>query len=251
VCKPVLTCSSEKAHNNELPKDLIDNLVQSWTFAAIEQILEETATTTLPVSKFLQDVSTSSSGKMQPFGEHNREQKLSFAEPKTMIRPTRSSSLHTGRSSSAEPPYAQTPPSGQVVYENGQYHDRPVPGQEVPPSQTKTGLQELAAARGQLYVVQRRILEHIGKSLGWAIGWAAIMASPADADLSEVDLNGDSDAEEADTPPKEPKPGYSTFGLLASAIVNAISSVDQFRQHYEVCSPVYVGTQANTNLGLE
>lgn len=181
---------------------------------------------------------------MQLFGEHNREQKLSFAEPKTMIHPMRSSSLHAGRPSSAEPPYAQTPPSGQVVYENGQYHDRPVPGQEMSPPQIKTGLQELAATRAQLYIVQRRILEHIGQSLGWRIGWAAILPPLAEADFSEVDLNDKGDAETG-AATKDAVAPYSTMGLLAAAIANAISSVDQFRQHYEVLGPVHVICPAN------
>jgi hypothetical protein len=246
----VLTHRSAKANSCQLPEDLVNNLVHSWTFAALQQVLDETTTIALPVSKFLQDTSTSSSGKMQPFGEHNREQKLSFAEPKTMIHPTRSSSLQSGRPSSAEPPYAQTPPSGQVIYENGQYHDRPVPGQEMPSSQMKTGLQELAAARAQLHDVQRRILAQIGASLGWVIGWTAILPIPAETGLTEIDLDGNTEPGEEALSSKLEKDSSSTSGLVASAISNALSSVDQFRQHYEVCSPAYPEIQTNI-LGFE
>jgi hypothetical protein len=230
-----------KAHESEFPETLIDNLIQSWTFAALQQILEETATSSLPISKFQQDTSTGSSGKMQPFGSHSKEQKLSFAEPKTMIHPTRSSSLNHGRPSSADPPYAQTPASGQVIYENGQYHDRPASTQEGA-NHSKTGVQELAGTRAQLHVVQRRILEHVGKSLGWTIGWAAILSSLPEAEnLTDVDLNGESALDEEDTPIAKPqKITSSTAGLSAAAIVNAISSVDHFRQSYETMSDIIV-----------
>lgn len=217
-----------------LSPQLIDNLTQSWTFAALQQVLGETATLSLPVSKFLQDASTGSSGKMQPYGDRSREQKLSFAEPKTMIHPARSSSLsHGTRPASAEPPYSQSS-SGQVVYENGQYRDPPVPTQDGPPSQMKTGLQELAGARAQLHAVQRRILEHVGKSQGWVIGWAAIMSPSSQTELTDVDLDDKSDSEE-NTPAENPTKGPSTtVGISAAALVNAMSSIDKFREYYEV-----------------
>jgi trafficking protein particle complex subunit 10 len=190
-----LTAFSAKAHEVTIPEPLIDNLIRSWSHAALQQILDETATISLPMSKFQQDTSSRSSGKMQTYGSHNREQKLSFAEPKTMIHPSRSSSLNYGRSSSADPPYTQTPPSGQVIYENGQYHDRPVPGREVIANQNKTGMQDLAGTRAQLYIVQRRILEQVGKSLGWNIGWDAILAEAgAKEALDEVELDSKSDS---------------------------------------------------------
>lgn len=235
--KQMLTLNSAKSHEIEFPGPLIDNLTQSWTFAALQQILDETSTSSLPISKFSQDISTSSTGKMQPFGNHSQEQKLSFAEPKTMIHPTRSSSLNYGRSSSAEPPYSQTPASGQVVYEHGQYQERPVPGQESTAPSVKSGLQDLAGTRAQLLVVQRRILEHVGKALGWTIGWATILSTLKEKeDLTDVDINGKSDSNEADAPVTQPvKAASPTVGLSAAAIVNAISSVEQFRQYYEVC----------------
>jgi trafficking protein particle complex subunit 10 len=215
---------------------LIDNLVQSWTFAALRQVLDETATSSLPISKPLNDASAASSGKMRPFGGHNEEQKLSLAEPKTMIHPSRTSSLSYRRSTSEDPPYAQPTASGQVVFADGQYQDRPSPGQEVGVSRLKTGAQELASSRAQLYVVQRRILEHVGKSLGWVIGWAAVLSNvQRDRDMSDVDLNGSSsDAEELDGVKDTPSVTSPTVGLSASTIVNAVSSIEQFRQSYEV-----------------
>jgi hypothetical protein len=173
---------------------------------------------------------------MQSFGNHAREQKLSFAEPKTMIHPSRSSSLNHGRPASADAPYSRTPPTGQVIYDNGQYHERPSPGQEISTTQGKTGVQELAGTRAQLLVVQRRVLEQVGKSSGWSIGWGAILATAAQkSDLTEVNLDDESESDGNNaTNGKHTKTPSATTGLSAAAIVNAISSLDQFRQAYEV-----------------
>jgi hypothetical protein len=173
---------------------------------------------------------------MRSYGNHIEEQKVSVVEPKTMIHPARSSSLITGRSISADPPYAQ--PVGQVVFENGQYQDRPVPNQESTLPSIKSGQQELAGTRAQLHVVQRRTLESVGKSLGWYIGWAAVLSkSLQKEELTDVDLNGKSSSDEEESAAKEDVPilTSSTVGISAAAIVNAVSSIDQFRQYYEVC----------------
>ncbi|KAF2742892.1 hypothetical protein M011DRAFT_471787 [Sporormia fimetaria CBS 119925] len=229
-----------KAHAFDLPQAFVDNLVQSWTYSALQQILEETATPSLPVSTSHDDMSTKSSGKMQPFGDMSREQKLNFVEPKTMAHPKRSSSLQNRRSSSADPPYAQTPASGQVVFENGQYRDAPAPSHDIA-LQQKTGAQELAGTRAQLYLVQRRILESIGKSLGWAVGWAAVLSSSGEAEFSEVSLDGEAGSEEkGESEEKTPSARRSTHGLTAPALLDAVSSNDRFRQCYEILSDLIV-----------
>jgi hypothetical protein len=173
---------------------------------------------------------------MRSYGNHIEEQKVSVAEPKTMIHPPRSSSLTTGRSRSAEPPYAQ--PVGQVVFENGQYQDRPVPNQESTLPSIKSGQQDLAGTRAQLHIVQRRTLESIGKSLGWSIGWAAVLSTFSQKEeLTDIDLNGKSSSDEDKSEVKADIPLLTspTVGISAAPIVNAVSSIDQFRQYYEVC----------------
>ncbi|KAF2205415.1 hypothetical protein GQ43DRAFT_477384 [Delitschia confertaspora ATCC 74209] len=232
-----------KAHDMTLPERLIDNLVSSWTFAAAQQVLEETSTSSLPISKFTKDTTTSSSGKMRTFGKHGEEQKFSVAEPKTRIHPTRSSSLSHGRPSLADPPYAQPPASAQVVFENGQYQERlPHQGNTSQP-QVKSGVQGLAGNRAQLLILERRVLEHIGKMLNWRIGWTAVIAeqNPQKEDLSDVDLNEPEEKSEQITSPKEAQDmTSSTVGLAAAALVNAVSSIEQFRDSYENLSDLIV-----------
>jgi hypothetical protein len=220
----------------DFPGRIVDNAVRSWTFAALEQILRETSTSSLPFTKYVGGVDTASSSKMLPFGRNTKEQKIAVSEPKSMIHPTRSSSLSAGRSHSEDPPYARPPPSGQVVFENGQYQDRPAPNQDSSIPQAKTGSQELAAARAQLLVVQRRIFEYVGKSVGWSIGWTAVLATlEPKEDLTDVNLNEEEDSEEESAAPEqEAALTAPNFGLSAAALVSAISSIDQFRQFYEV-----------------
>ncbi|KAF1961105.1 hypothetical protein CC80DRAFT_436652 [Byssothecium circinans] len=238
-----------KAHDTAFPERLIDNIVRSWTFAALEQVLRETATASLPFTKFIGGEGTRSSSKILPFGTSGKEQKMAVAEQKSMIHPTRSSSLHTGHGgrpkSTIEPPYAQHTTSAQVVFENGQYRETPPPSQDSSLPQPKSGQQELAAARAQLLVVQRRVLEYVGKSLGWSIGWAAVLVilNPRE-ELSDVDLSDDksgSDEENEDeTPTKETTSITPTVGLSAAPIVNAVLSIEQFRQYYETLSDLIV-----------
>jgi hypothetical protein len=178
---------------------------------------------------------------MRPFGKHSEEQKISVPEPKTRIHPTRTSSLSVGRSSSADPPYALPTTSGQVVYADGQYQDRPTPGHESTGSSSRTGVQELAGVRAQLYVVQRRILEQIGKSMGYNIGWAAILSSHTQKEeFSDVDIDEKVDNEEGEekreeiSTKEEQDTTSPTLGLSAASLLEAISSIDQFRAFYEV-----------------
>lgn len=227
-----------QAHETSFPDALMDNLVRSWTFAALEQILRETATSSLPFTRYSQDGVSGSSGKSLSFGGQSKEQKLRVSEQKSMIHPSRSSSLNHGRSS-ADPPYAQTTVSGQVVFENGQYTDRPPPNQESTLPQTKNGLQELAGTRAQLVVVQRRLLESVGRSLGWSIGWAAVLPSISHREeLTDVNLDGDEEDTVEEEATKKAKASIlnPTTGIFASTLLNAASSINQFRQSFEVSS---------------
>jgi hypothetical protein len=232
----LMSSCSAKVHDTTFPIAFLDNLVRSWTFAALEQILRETTTTALPFTRYLKDSTTGSSGKSLSFGGQSKEQKLRVSEPKSMIHPSRSSSLTHGRSS-ADPPYAQISTTGQVVFENGQYADRPAPTTESALPQAKNGLQELAGTRAQLVVVQRRVLEQFGKALGWSIGWDAVLPLlHQHKELSDVDLNDEekTTAEVEPAEPNAPELRVATAGIFAGGLVNAVLSIDQFRQFYEV-----------------
>lgn len=100
---------------------------------------------------------------------------------------------------------------------------------------------DLAGQRAQLIGIQRRLLEHIGKALGWAVGWAAILPSLSQSEnFAEVDLNEDQEDEEAaeatTNANSTAKPVHTTSGISATALVTAVISIDHFRQFYETLS---------------
>jgi len=161
-----------------------------------------------------------------------------------MIHPSRSSSLNNGRPQSVDVPYAQAPASAQTIFENGQYQDRPTPQQESSLPQTKNGQQELASTRAQLLAIQRRILEHVGQTLDWSVGWAAVLPTLVlQEELNDIDLDDDkSDSNDKDSSEKEDaQPGKpisqeTILGVSTPALRNAASGIDEFRQFYEVFS---------------
>lgn len=145
---------------------------------------------------------------------------------------------HRKRDPTTDPPYSRTPASGQVIYEHGRFHENQsahAAGAQPPPV---TGLEELAAYRAELYLLQRRILERVGKGFGWSVGWAAVNALLPIAELtfSEVSLD-EAEPPAAREMETEFKPGggvQRTQGLSSSNLATAASSVDEFRSLYEV-----------------
>lgn len=177
-----------------------------------------------------------------------------------MLHPSRSSSLNFGRSQSSDAPYAQVSANAQTVFENGQYQDRLTAKQESSLPPTKNGQQELAGVRAQLLAIQRRTLEHVGSSLGWNVGWAAVIPTLditeefKNVDLGEKDDSDEKDSsdeeEEEDEPEKDITLGLSTTGISAPILKNATSNIDEFRQSYEVCSQSFLTFMALTHNSL-
>ncbi|RMZ72823.1 tmem1 family [Pyrenophora seminiperda CCB06] len=220
-----------KAHDITFPEHLVENVVRSWTFAALEQVLRETSTGSLPFTRASRDLAAGSSGKSLSFGGRNKEQKAKASDPKSLIHPARSTSLNNGRPVS-EMPYSQTAQGAQVVFENGQYHERAAVAQQSILPSTKNGLQELAGTRAQLLAIQRRLLEHVGRTMGWNIGWNAILASlNAKEELKEVDLEDEEErAAERGDPVPEPAIDASKPRLGISA--GALTLSDLIVKHY-------------------
>lgn len=57
----------------------------------------------------------------------------------------------------------------------------------------------------------------------------------ANGELSDVDLYEKEISEDQNSSVNEKSPAISVFGLFAPAAVSAVSSIDKFRQFYEVC----------------
>lgn len=226
-----------KAHEITFENHLVENIVRSWTFAALGQVIRETSTTSLPSDRPTRDAPAGSTSKGRSFSGRSKDSKSKSSDPKL---PSRSSSLNQGRST-PDMPYSQTAPNAQVVFENGQYHDRPATGQSATTISARNGLQELAGTRAQLLAIQRRLLEHAGKALGWNIGWNAIVTSlTAKEELTDVSLDEEEEAEraaerEASNTKPDSELEKARIGISAVALLTAMSSLGQFRQFYEVC----------------
>lgn len=123
---------------------VIDNIVSSWTYAASCQILSQTVTSslTIPDSSLRRTRSSTDASAVV----------AAVADARPNV-PRRSSSLITSGMSSGRPDSLVTPAG---------------PNKTVSP---KTGSDDLASGRGELYQLARGILEEIGRRRGWVQKW--------------------------------------------------------------------------------
>ncbi|RDA91102.1 hypothetical protein CP533_6697 [Ophiocordyceps camponoti-saundersi (nom. inval.)] len=148
---------------------IVDNLVSSFAFSVAQQILAQTWSRALPIP-----------ATALAHGTGQEQQQI--PEPKSMMHPARSSSLHAP----ASPRRASSP---------GVF---PGPGRRASVSDSETqstrflkmGLEELAARRAELYLLSRSILSGLGTRRGWSDGWAeAPTLEGTNAEpMDEVDL---------------------------------------------------------------
>ncbi|KAH6623767.1 trafficking protein particle complex subunit 10 [Chaetomium tenue] len=186
--------------------EVIDNMVASFAFSIAQQILAQTSTKALPIPP-------STLGTP----EHT-EQKASIPEPKTMMHPARSSSLHSQG--------PQAPPRSPVGFPGANHDDA------LPPPYLKSGLEDLAAQRAELCALSRNILEECGKKRGWTDGWASvpIVGEAGITEMEEVSLDDD----EAEPKQKAPERlQTSVAGVDNTLLRAALDNKDDFYRLYE------------------
>lgn len=196
--------------------EIIDNLVASFAFSIAQQVLAQTSTKALPIPP---------TTIAAPDGH---EPKAAIPEPKTMMHPTRSSSL---RISTGGARVGRPPPSPNVFTTSG----RPS-GSESSTNTAflKAGLEDLAARRAELYTLSRNILEECGKKRGWSDGWdgVPVIGQSTMVDLVEIDLDADS----TPAPPAEEaaleKVVFIT-GLDSKLLRTALDNLEDFYRLYE------------------
>ncbi|KND89991.1 Trafficking protein particle complex subunit 10, partial [Tolypocladium ophioglossoides CBS 100239] len=194
--------------------ETVDNLVSSFAFSVAQQILAQTSTSALPIPP-----TTITPGDGQ-------EPKSSIPEPKTMMHPARSSSLHAQ-------PSPRPPPSPGVF---------PGPGRRASVSDTeaqkskflKAGLEELSARRAELYLLSRSILDGLGKKRGWSNGWdeVPIVGEPGVDDMDEVSLDDAPASAAMKSAPRVAAP--STAGVESQILRAATDNSDDFYRLYEI-----------------
>jgi hypothetical protein len=196
---------------------VIENVISSFTFSIVQQILAETSTKSLPIPP---STLAPPSGNI---GLDGQEPKAAIPEPKTMMHPARSSSLAL-RSNSREPPSPGVFPGGRRSS---------VPESAASSPFLKNGLEQLAARRAQLYLLSRSILEAAGNKRGWSVGWAEIvhLQGSKSSDMEEVDLNEHESSKENTTPDQAIPP--FTNGIYSKLLRAGIDNKEDFYRLYE------------------
>ena len=196
---------------------VVDNMVSSFTFSVVQQILAQTSTKALPIPP------STLAPPSSKIGLDGQEQKAAIPEPKTMMHPARSSSLAL-RSASREPPSPNLFPGGRRAS---------VPEGTASSPFLKTGLEQLAAHRAELYYLSRNILETAGKRRGWSAGWDEIvnLKNGKVNDMEDIDLNEDTSSRSEDLSNHKIEP--FTQGVRSKLLGAAIDNKEDFYRLYE------------------
>jgi hypothetical protein len=210
---------------SEAPATLqvIENLVSSFTFSIAQQILAQTSTKSLPIPP---STLISADSKMSML---TQEPKTAIPEPKTMMHPARSTSLtvNTRGSNTQGPPSPGIFPGRRASVSNA--------GGESKSSSTflKTGLEELAAHRAELYVLSRSILEHLGAGRDWLVGWNVVAELRGHVgQMEDVDLD-EKPAEFDNNQTLNGKTSPTLHGVVNKLLRTALEDQEDFYRLYE------------------
>ncbi|PYH81481.1 TMEM1 family protein [Aspergillus uvarum CBS 121591] len=195
-------------------QEVIDNMVSSWAYAAASQILSQTFTPALTLPETTCHIANRESGTSSP-AEITKE------------LPKRTSSLmNSSAARSSRPGTSEIMSSESLsVYAR--------PGLEVPKPTPKTGSEQLASGRGDLYLMARRALEGVSGRYGWKEKWNEDRLlfddeNNAENDMAEVSLDDESPESTKDAP----EPRY-LCGIDLPGLKIALRSRKAFRMHFE------------------
>ncbi|KAK4175782.1 trafficking protein particle complex subunit 10 [Triangularia setosa] len=195
---------------DSLLSEVVDNMVSSFAFSVAQQILAQTSTKALPIPP-----STLSDA---------HDQKASIPDPKTMMHPARTTSLHG--QGTQRPPLSPGFPSGRL---SGSIESPSVS------SYHKPGLEELAARRAELYALSRNILEECGKKRGWSDGWSSVptVGEAGIVDMEEISLEHDVEKSEPAATETAEVLHTSIAGVGTTLLRTALDNKDDFYRLYE------------------
>jgi hypothetical protein len=185
-------------------KATVDNIVDSWTFAAAQQFLDETNAAHMSQSTPAQS-SISSLLKEKP-------------------------SAYPSRKSSLPPPSPQDKPDdAQSLFEKLQ--SRLSNG----PTQGKSGQDYLAMQRAQLVMLQRRILGNLGDQHGMSVGWPEArkhLAGGSKLKLTDVSLS-EEDEEDTETESPTESNDATIDGIYDQTLAQALASKSNVLRAFE------------------
>lgn len=219
--------SEAPSARESLVTEVAENIVASFAFSIAQQILAQTSTEALPIPP----------ATVGPTTGDSSEPKASVPEPKTITHPARSSSLRISTagsrlSSIASPNVFPGPGNRRASVPDVQ--------EAVDKQSRKTGMEELASRRAELYALSRNILEEAGKKRGWSNGWstAPVIGETGLQEMEEVSLNDDAPTAakpvSEDQSDDERSAQYTLAGLDSSLLRTALDNKEDFYRLYEM-----------------
>lgn len=205
--------------------EVIDNLVHSWSFNAVSQVLLQTSMAPLDIphvslktTKDLADATIIAivSNESRPDVPRRTSSLVTTPTGHGPSSPD-SGPLTSGVISTARRPLSSLRPGGMTSQRTGAVH--------------------LASARGDLYVFARRVLEALGRKRGWGQRWQDLsLLYNADGShttgSSEVCLD-DSEVSPGGQQVGTQEPSVFAVGIRSSVLSRATASSDQFNICFE------------------
>ena len=209
--------------DQEVINTIHENLTASWTFSASRCLLEVTATSSL--SKQLDPLLRQLKPSSEPVNDKNGGRATDVVHRND--HPTRTSSLPSQ--------VIKSKASAQEAFPSITSLDAM---RLLPPAATHPGTTELAAQRGNLLALAKRVLGSLGlRHRGWQGSLADLASTPAAQrdDMQDVNLDEDSaqgkTSADASAPPSR---ALTTVGVSNKELLVALQSTREFYAAYEV-----------------
>lgn len=196
--------------------EVIDNIVASYAFSVAQQILAQTSTKALPIPP----------SALSPRDGNAHESKAALLEPKTMIRPARTS-LQVRANVRVD--------EGSETVPDSAWTSGPSDNEQAGGSFLRPGLEELASRRAELYALSRNILEDGGRKRGWNNGWESVpmVGDTGIVDMEDIGLDDDA-AKLVDSSRSEAKRPVLLAGIGNELLRTALDSEGDFYRLYEI-----------------
>lgn len=216
---------SERKFDESPRMEIIDNLVSSWIYSAVSQVLIQTSTPVLGIPK----VSLRSTQDLV-----DASIAVPFAESRPGI-PKRSSSLHPAISS------ANIKLPGQETVSGGLAQSRPplLSLKTEDASQETAGAIDLVSYRGDLYFLARSTLDNLGRKREWGQGWRDLdllcfeeSGNAGHSQLEQVSLDDDEQPPPTRSSEQKP-PAVLPDGIDNPSLATAIKNPKRFDVFYE------------------
>ncbi|OAX81311.1 hypothetical protein ACJ72_04346 [Emergomyces africanus] len=205
--------------------DIINNIVYSWTYSAVSQVLTQTATDSLDIPK----ASLRNTRDLV-----NASVLANFVADTRPGVPKRSSSLTANTLISSRPTSLDIMSPG--MYNSTQPRAPLASLKSDVSAPQRTGQCELASTRGDLFLYARRTLENLGRRRGWSKKWRDLgllfdQENESVIGMKNVSLDKDEGAEDSTASDQKVAPVLG--GIENPSLLKASRSAKQYELIYE------------------